>query len=229
MIKINNPDETSEGPWPPFSQIGEFTAFPMWIAECADQLISKYGDKLKCIQGEMWARQNYKFTSHHSDIGPVWNKDDTPTEDQLDHVPAMRKMMRMADTINGLWDFLPMHVDDEHNTYGENTYILSRNGLFFEWANMESDEYSFYAVATWDGSAWTYQESIKVYDVEAPETAIASRNAQMILEAINPGEYGLSEWPDLSTAELEIDEDDEALIFHFSHGLFDAFIPSETL
>lgn len=211
-------DIRSEGPWPEFGQLGTRTFLPLWVLQSADQLISRYGEKLRFISVELWGTAVYDDNTNvarHGFVGPTWIPDVTPpSEDDLDQIPAMRRMSRRAHEI---WDDVPMCLDDQGHLNGEFHCLLTRDGITFSYADYSED--TFVAEGRIIDGAWHYEERVEFFP-EMTETARASLTPETALEEVTfPAEIN----QDRLQSPSRIAWDEDMLIVAFDGGLFAAY------
>lgn len=221
---MNKEDEGQAKAWPPFERLDAGVA-PAWLSTSIAELIAAHGDRLERVVVELWG--TYHYCDEHvynllGEITPVW-KDfhDRPSEDDLDHVPAMRRMGRLA---CDLWDNVPMDLDEEGGLSGELNFVFDRNGVTYTWDTYEySGGCDYEASARYENGAWSYSERIKMIDVEVSETSLAVGNTDEILGQIDPTEAGIKEWPKDLQLTHEIDENEDFVIIAPTGGLFEAY------
>ena len=145
---------------------------------------------------------------------------DSVSEDELDHVPAMRRLERRAVDV---WDFAPFDADDEGNTTGEFNYHFTRDGFSYEWNRSEfTDEADYEAHAVMVDGAWEYEERIILYDFEVSETVLAMDDTAEIMQQISADSMGLKTMPDVTRlTHLYEPDDDRLTIIAKGGGLFE--------
>lgn len=210
-------DRITKGKWPPLTQLGPNTIFPEWLQEATEEMVKAFGDKftgLYCEFSGVRQTDDNNYIARIGDISPMWRSPkETPSEDEQDKVPAMRKIMRLA---NNLAEIVPFELDDEAYINGAVEYIITREGFtFVAYDHDENAEKS--AVARWNGKSWDYQEVVIVGAQPLSETQKAIIDKDIVINNIPSKIYGFDSWDFLERIEI-IDEDDDqneiALIFN---------------
>ena len=204
---------TVTGPWPEFATLPEGVTFPLWLREGADQIAAKYGDEIRCFSVEFWADTIYDDNhslSVKAAFGISWNDPgDRPSEYDLDEIPAMRRLERLA---VDLWTHLPLDCDTDGSILGESSLILSRDGISYSWTQDGMSDADFIIDAVWKGEAgWEYQERLILIEPDITESCRASGDVQMILEVLDPKTAGFSAWP--KAISFSFSEDDLEVLF----------------
>ena len=213
----------TEGPWPRFTGL-DVRLVPDWIAASVDELTAAHGAKIRSVYVDLYARYYYDDNSNidprgHAGISAV-DHQDSVSEDELDHVPAMRRLERRAVDV---WDFAPFDADDEGNTTGEFNYHFTRDGFAYEWNRSEfTDEADYEAHAVMVDGSWEYEERIILYDFEVSETVLAMDDTAEIMQQISADAMGLKTMPDVARlTHLYEPDDDRLTIIAKGGGLFE--------
>ena len=221
---MSNKNETGAAEWPPFETL-DVSVAPEWLGKSIHELITAHGERLLRVVVELWGTYYYCDQHNyylHGAITPIWqNPLDRPSEDELDHVPAMRRMGRLAED---LWDGVPMDLDEEGGMPGELDYRFDHEGVHFSW---DSHDYggtcNYSASAIWKDGQWHYEERIVMPDIDVTETALAIGDTQGILEQVDPGDAGLKSWPENAQLTSEFDENEDFVLIANGGGLFDLY------
>lgn len=218
----------TEGEWPRFTGLHN-ALVPDWIARSVDEIVAAHGDRLRSVYIDLYAHYYHDDNSNidrRGYAGLSWiDHQDAPSEDELDHIPAMRRIERCAVDI---WENAPFDADEEGNTNGEFGYHFTRDGFEYSWDRYEfTNEPDYSATAVMVDGEWQYEERIRLYDYEISETTLAINDTAEILEQISADDLGLSTMPDISALAHEYDEDCEALVIIAKDGgLFEHHEPS---
>lgn len=203
MSKINK--------WSHYSKINAYI-IPDWLQKSILEITDKYGDKITKFYVNLYSKYYYDDNSSYDlqgDIGIDWKGyDDRPTEDELDHIPGMRRMERRAED---MWDHLPADsCQEEAGLSGEMTFEIKPDEIEFFYSASEygGDGPDFGATAKWDGNQWTYEEFIILQNFNISETARTIGNIEEIISQINPTIAQIDAWPDPSILTFEFDKND---------------------
>jgi hypothetical protein len=209
----NHMEIPTKGPWPDF---GSLTAdiVPEWLATSAAEIVEAVGDQIRTVYVELYAHTYYDDNTSVDLKGAagVTPADTTirPDEDDLDRIPAMRRIERRADDI---WNLAPLDADAEGSITGEFEYRFTRDGFEYGWIRHEyTGEPDFEAEATFVDGEWRYEERIYVRDYEISETDLAINETESIMEHLSPDILGLSTMPDTEGLTHRFDEEDECLV-----------------
>lgn len=183
--------------WPDFESL-ETSIFPDWIKTSVLDLTKEFPEKLDFLYVEFWATNYYDDNNNvkkHAGPSVGW-KGTAPTEDELDHIPAMRRMERRAED---LWSVLPVEVDHEANICGEVSYIIDRTGLQFISGNWEDENHlELFAIPKDNG--WHCGAKI-IHPLEdyinggVSDTTMITMDADAIVAELNPSMFSLAEFP----------------------------------
>lgn len=214
-------DIPETGPWPRFSDLKAAT-LPVWLAQSVDELVEKYGDRLKSVSVTLWAIYEYHDEACYTlrgEISTTWlDHADRPSEDELDQLPGMRRMERQADDV---WDFIPLDAAEEGGVDGDVEYHLSRGGFHFAYDTSDfGGMCDYHGNATCPDGSWSYAEKIVTSEVEISATALAMENPTAILEQVDPTDFGLKKWPDPDGMAVTVDENDCLVVSRAGGGLF---------
>ena len=216
---------TTTGPWPRFAGL-ETATVPAWMSQSVDEITAIHGEKIRMVFVDLWAHYYHDDNSNidpraSGDISFV-NYQDKVDQDELDHVPAMRRLERRAIEI---WEHAPFDCDADGNTIGEFSYMFTRDGFEYEWNRYEftfDPDYS--ATAKLVNGSWEYEERITLYDFTISETALAIGESAEILAQISAEDMGLKTMPEISTLTHEYNEENESItIIAKGGGLFEHF------
>lgn len=207
------------GPWPAFRELEGRTSFPDWLLTSAAEIVEAHGERLKGIHVYFWGISEYNDNTNverRAAIELSWCDDsERPSEDDLDLIPAMRRIYRRAAE---LWDCVPMDLDSEAGVCGEYEFTISREGLEF-WID-DYSENRIEARAKLVGGDWNYTERFEFFP-ELSEIARASLTAGTVIDEVDLKPYFDNEKvPDPVALEWE----DDSLILIFGKGLFPAYI-----
>lgn len=207
------------GRWPAFRELEGRTSFPDWLLTSAAEIVEAHGDRLKAIHVYFWGVSEYNDNTcvePRAAIELSWCDDqDRPSEDDLDFVPAMRRMSRRAVE---LWEYVPMDLDSEANVCGEYNFTFSREGL--EFCVDDYSENRAAARAKLVGDKWDYTECFEFFP-ELSEIARASLTTANVIKEVDLKPYFDNEKvPGPAAAQWE----DDCLILTFGKGLFPAYI-----
>lgn len=207
------PEIRTEGPWPQFTGL-DVHLVPDWIARSVDELTAAHGDKIRLVFVDLYANYYHDDNSNIdtkgcAGISPV-DHNDAVDQDDLDHVPAMRRMERRADEV---WNFAPFDADDEGYTNGEFAYHFTRDGFDYAWNRYEfTEEPDYEAQAVLVNGIWEYEERIILFDFNVSETTLAINDTTEIMEQISADDMGLSTMPDISRLTHKYNPDEGSLI-----------------
>ncbi len=204
--------------WPRYAGLGDRTFVPLWFLQSADELAAQYGDTLRTIDVQFWGVAEYNDNTHVERKACtcfVWegfNKQ--PSEDDLDHVPAVRRMERRA---ADLWDHIPIVLDSEVDITGEFSFTISPQELLLDYDDWRDVQLT--ARAAIDGDEWRYVEKISFFP-KISETARATLCVENALEEIDFG----PEWDhDKIPKPIAVEWDDDCLTVTFDGGFFAAY------
>ena len=204
--------------WPKYAELGDKTFVPHWLLESVDQLAAHHGSNLRAIDVQLWGVAEYNDNHNVNREGLtclIWeDQDRAPSEDDLDHIPAVRRMERKA---SSLWDYVPVVLDDQGSIPGDFKFVISNEEL--ELTYDDWNETHLTARATFGENKWRYFEQISFFP-HMSETARATLCVDNALEEIDFG----SEWDHDKIPKPEaVEWDDDCLVVTFAGGFFAAY------
>lgn len=205
--------------WPDYSTLFS-SAFPEWLKKSVLELVAAYPDQLKEVGFEFWFTNEYNDNNNvipHANEYLLWeDPDNRPSEDDLDHIPGMRRMSR-----NGveLVDMLAVESDDEGGSLHEIVFSISRDGLYFRKTEHCEENGIFFSCKP-GAAGWVCEAIFKTYLGELElnglsETALISGDKDMIVADLDPSMAGLTAWPSPLRYE-RVEEEGIDLIFELN-------------
>lgn len=212
--------------WPPYEELDCYI-LPEYISSAVAQIADKIGHQINSISYNVWGESvhndNYSV-QQHAEMYFAWKDNkEKPSEDELDHIPSVRKLERTADFT---WDVLPIDTDLEGHINGEVSFFINEKGVTFSNERIDyDDEISFEAKAFYQNERWHYYERLIIRTDEFSETDIAISDAGELLSSLDAESYGFEKWPeDKTKISLEIDENDDFCFTVENGGFFENYI-----
>ena len=182
--------------WPDLASL-DTPIFPAWLKISVLDLIAAFPQNFESLCIEFWATNYYDDNNNikeHAGPGITWSGT-APTQDELDEIPAMRRMERRAEE---MWRLLPIEADDEANI-GEVSYEINRDGLKFlvsEWGEGETLElFAKPKDSGWHCGARIVHTLDEYISAGASDTVMITMNADAILSELDPKAFGLANFP----------------------------------
>lgn len=184
--------------WPDFASL-ECAIFPDWLKTSVTDLIATYPDRIDTLFFQFWGDISFFDQENIKKKAEPYIKwfGEAPTEDEFDHVPAIRRMERNAVQI---FHDLPIEFDDEADIYGHVEFYIDREGVHFT-SGEEEGEITFELFAVPKDGRWhcaaRITDTIDGYtDAGASDTVIISMDAHTIITELTPTHFGVKKFPD---------------------------------
>ena len=208
-------------PWPVFSSLRASIA-PDWLTKSIDEISAVYGDQINQISVYLWHNEtgDHKYPiTKMGDIHIAWkDHEKKPSEDDLDHLPAMRRTSRLAAEL--FHDIPISYSEDDGSLNGELSFFFDPEGLTFNWDEeyVDGPVYEAKAIPNADDT-WHYEERVILHDFNVTESSLVAGNTSNILAQIHASDVNLAKWPETELRH-EIGENEELIIIAPSGGLF---------
>lgn len=210
-------------PWPDYRTLNS-AIFPDWFKASVLELVAAYPDKLKACGIDFWFTSTYDDNTHvqpHAAPYLFWEDNgERPSEDELDHIPGMRRMDRLGDS---LIPILGVEADLEGNMLHAVEFAATREGLFYTQADDCDNTTNLTFRCTSKDGTWVCEAVVGTYldELESSglsETSLISGDPVMIMGDIDPSAFELTSWPALK--DFIRDEDDNIdLVFDLEEFL----------